>query len=187
MTKGPPPTAAILTSSTEEKSRSSPVNAPTLAHLANNTVVIGHGGTADHILSILSSALLSRGARDSRLAANLETISSFRHAKDGWDGRDAIAPSQAALNAAEMLSAHFSGGSGDNRLHLMIGTDGRPAFAVSSKGDYIHLAIDPGEPGSNHHLAKLSWYTVHNGQEEFVDEVPFDGRELPDNLRQLLK
>lgn len=105
-------------------------------------------------------------------------ISSYVGLKDGWDGNDAIAPSKAALGTAEMLAVFLSQAPEERRPVFAVDALGRPSFASNSDGFYLHLTVD--EPG------KLTWFAEVDGVEYFKDDVPFDGRRLPETLQAIL-
>ena len=82
------------------------------------------------------------------------------------------------LEDAENVAALVAGASPGRRPQLNILEDGRPSFATSLRGFYIHMTID--RPG------RLTWFATANDQEYFGEDVPFDGRRLPKEVRELL-
>jgi hypothetical protein len=82
------------------------------------------------------------------------------------------------LDDAEMLAALFAGSDPRKRPQLNIMTDGRPSFATSTNDFYLHVMVDKPK--------RLTWYATVGGHEYFHDDVPFDGRRLPQELRELV-
>jgi hypothetical protein len=84
----------------------------------------------------------------------------------------------ALLDDAEVLATLFAGSDPRRRPQLNILSDGRPSFATSTKDCYLHVTIDRPK--------RLTWYATVIGHEYFHEDVPFDGRRLPQELRQLV-
>jgi hypothetical protein len=114
---------------------------------------------------------------DSWLFETLAIVESFRKVSDGWDGAGAAAPSRRSLDITEMMSAFLALSRPERRPTLCIDAFGRPSFATNNDHLYIHLTID--EAGA------LTWYAVADGTEYFSDDVVFDGKHFPDELKNL--
>ncbi|OSI67659.1 hypothetical protein [Bradyrhizobium canariense] len=105
-------------------------------------------------------------------------IDQHRGLATGWDGSNAIAPDQAALNTAEMLSLFFNNDQRWGHPTFTVDSLGRPTFVVRTADFYLHLTVDRAE--------RLTWYAEVDGQEHFHDDVAFSGRNLPDELSNIL-
>jgi hypothetical protein len=81
------------------------------------------------------------------------------------------------LDTAEMLASYICDIAPRRRPQLNIEPEGRPSFATALDDFYIHLTVD--EPN------KLTWYATVRGAEYFDEGVAFDGRKLPEGLKQL--
>jgi hypothetical protein len=108
----------------------------------------------------------------------LETIASYRSAQNGWDGGNAHAPSQKALDAAEMFAVLASSYVRSEHLTFSVDYLGRPTFAGRSSNFYLHLTLDDGD--------HMTWLAENLGVESFDESVEFTGRQIPDGLLQLL-
>lgn len=84
----------------------------------------------------------------------------------------------ALLDDAEMLAALLAGSDPSRRPQVNILSDGRPSFATSTKDCYIDITIDQPK--------RLTWYAMIDGREYFSEDVPFDGRRIPQEIRELL-
>jgi len=122
---------------------------------------------------------------DAWLTSTLQVIQSVRGVGVGWDGEDATPPLTKSLNAAEMLSALLVNIPTKKRPQLDFASDGAPTFARNTNDFYLHLVVEPSPTASNEELARLSWYSVRDGEKSFEDDVSFDGRSLPPKLREL--
>jgi hypothetical protein len=81
------------------------------------------------------------------------------------------------LDTAEMLASFLVDIEPRRRPQLNIDAGGQPSFATALDDFYIHLTVD--EPNL------LTWYATVRGAEHFDEDVAFDGRKLPANLKQL--
>lgn len=115
--------------------------------------------------------------QDPWLLDTLSTVLAFRSVRDGWDGDDAKAPSRVDLGVAEMLASFFANYPDRLRPVLSVDAEGRPTYAVDTGKFYLHLTIDPGHA--------LTWFAELNGEEHFETGAPFDGRGMPNRLKEL--
>lgn len=81
------------------------------------------------------------------------------------------------VETAQMAATILASASPSIRPQLNFDEEDVPSFATSTKQFYIHLTVDA--PG------RLTWY-ADAGTEQFREDVPFDGRRLPEELRVLL-
>jgi hypothetical protein len=107
-------------------------------------------------------------------AMEVISVQRDRLSKETESGRLAFA----LLDDAEMLAALFAGSDSRRRPQLNILPDGRPSFATSTMDCYLHVTVD--EP------KRITWYALIDGREYFHENIPFDGRRLPDELRRLV-
>lgn len=82
------------------------------------------------------------------------------------------------LGDAERLAALFASADASRRPQLNILDDGVPSFATSINDFYLHITID--RPG------RITWFATRRSQEHFSEDVPFDGRSLPQEIQELL-
>jgi hypothetical protein len=115
---------------------------------------------------------------DAWMAAVLETISTYRNTKSGWDGQNANAVEQTSLDASEMLAVLLSNYPRSTQLTFSVDTLGRPSFAGRGPDFYLHLTVDD----ANH----ITWFAEKSGIEYFGGEVEFSGRRIPSDLPTLL-
>ena len=93
-------------------------------------------------------------------------------------GRNVHGASSKLLDDAERLAALMANSDPSKRPQLNILDDGRPSFATSTKDIYIHITID--QPG------RLTWFATVKEEEYFGEDIPFDGRRIPPEMRGLL-
>jgi hypothetical protein len=134
--------------------------------------------TVKHAHPVYLREPVARSELDPWFHKTIAAISSYRGVKDGWDGHDAVAPSKRSLDTAEMLAVFLSQAREDWRPVFSVDALGRPSFSSNSNGFYLHLTVD--EPG------KLTWFAELDGVEHFQDDVPFNGRRLPESLQAIL-
>lgn len=116
--------------------------------------------------------------QDPWLLDTLSTVLAFRSVRDGWDGEDAKAPSRVDLGAAEMLASFLASYPDRVRPVLSVDAEGRPTYSADTGKFYLHLTIDPGQT--------LTWFAELDGREHFESGVHFDGRSMPNSLKELL-
>jgi hypothetical protein len=122
--------------------------------------------------------VLVSSASDGWLKSVLESIATFRAARNGWDGRNAQAAEQKALDASEMLAVLLSSYALSVQMAFSVDSLGRPTFAGRSTGFYIHLTVDDGD--------HITWLAEKSGLEYFDGDVEFKGRHLPVGLSEVL-
>lgn len=115
--------------------------------------------------------------RDPWLIETMSTIKAFRTAREGWDGANAAAPVRSHVDAAEMLASFLAQVPDRFRPVLSVDAEGRPTYAANTGRFYLHLTVDS--------ASELTWYAEIDGREHFQDEVLFDGRRLPQELKEL--
>ena len=115
--------------------------------------------------------------QDPWLIDTMATIKAFKVAKDGWDGATASAPARSHLKAAEMLASFLASLPDRYRPVLSVDVEGRPTYAANTGKFYLHLTVDS--------ESTLTWYAELNGEEFFEDEVNFNGRLMPEKLKEL--
>ncbi|MFK5598242.1 hypothetical protein ACFZ8E_14790 [Methylobacterium sp. HMF5984] len=85
----------------------------------------------------------------------------------------------AIIDTAEMLAAFLSEVDPSFRPQLMVDEDGNASYGTSVEDYYLNLTIDL--PG------KITWYAVVDNKEYFEESAPFNGRNLPKLLRNVLQ
>ncbi|WP_018323456.1 hypothetical protein [Bradyrhizobium sp. WSM2793] len=110
------------------------------------------------------------------LKSVLTSISEFRAVKEGWDGADALPPSQGSLDTAEMLATYLN--NAPFKPVFSVDAYGRPTFSSNAPDFYVHLTID--DPG------QLTLFAEIDGVEHFADQIEFNGRKAPDQLSIIL-
>lgn len=109
-------------------------------------------------------------AVDPWVVETLQAVAGHRNLLNGWDGQAGLAPSEGALDTAEILTQAFAFAPASSRPVFSVDADGRPSFSLYSDYLYLHLTVDG--PGV------ISWYSMRNGQDDFRDDVPVDGFNL---------
>lgn len=110
------------------------------------------------------------------LKSVLASISEFRNVQEGWDGVDALPPSQGTLDTAEMLATYLN--NAPTKPTFSVDAYGRPTFWCNSPDFYVHLTIDSPE--------RLTLFAEIEGVEYFADQIEFNGRRAPDQLSIIL-
>lgn len=83
------------------------------------------------------------------------------------------------FTSIEMMAAFLSDVSADYRPQLSIDDDGCASFGASLEKFYLNLTIEsPGE---------ISWYALVEDREHFKEGVTFNGRVLPEGLRDIFQ
>lgn len=108
----------------------------------------------------------------------LKSIAAHRNLTDGWDGHRAPAPTEEALDTAEVLAEAFSYVPTSKRPGFSVDSEGTPSFSSYNDELYLHLTID--RPGV------VSWYSVKGGTEIFRDDVEIDGFNLEKLAAEIL-
>jgi hypothetical protein len=83
------------------------------------------------------------------------------------------------IDTAELLAAFLVEIHPDRQPQLMVDDDGSASYGTSIEGFYINLTVE--SPG------KIAWYAVVGNEEFFEDDIPFNGRSLPQSLRDVFK
>lgn len=117
-------------------------------------------------------------AVDAWTLETLKSIAAHRNLAEGWDGSSAPAPSEEALDTAEVLAQAFSSVPTSKRPIFSVDVEGFPSFSSYNDELYLHLTID--RPGV------VSWYSVKNGAEVFRDDVEIDGFNLDKLASEIL-
>ncbi|WP_431322219.1 hypothetical protein [Rhizobium sp. YTU87027] len=110
-------------------------------------------------------------AQDTWLWNTVSSITAHRQAD--WMEPGVEAPSEEALDVAEVLAAGFAQLPINRRPQFGVDGDGRASFSAYDNGFYLHLTIDQG--------GAVSWYSVENDAESYRDDVEVD----PLNVRAL--
>lgn len=129
-------------------------------------------GTVD-LGEVEALALVAAPKRDPWLDLTVQAIAAHRNLEDGWDNGSAEAPSNEALDVAELLAQGFATAPMNLRPQVIVDTEGTPSFTMYNDEVYLHLSVDG--PDS------VSWFRSVDGNEEFEDSVIVTA----DNARQL--
>jgi hypothetical protein len=105
------------------------------------------------------------------LSATLATI-----AREFSDQADSLTRDRRATT--EAVAFYLADMPFEYRPQLYVDEHGVPGFATASDAFYLHLTVDSPE--------SLTWYSVQNDEETFVEAIRFDGKNLPRPLADLV-
>jgi hypothetical protein len=111
---------------------------------------------------------------ESTLAVIAEQRSTLKKLFDGSD----LIKRERIVDSAQMAVSLLSSVSANRRPQLHFTEDNTANFGTSLKDFYINISIE--EPGC------VTWFADAGGVESFAENVPFDGRSLPQELRRVL-
>jgi hypothetical protein len=132
----------------------------------------------DWELSLPESLVSSSSGRDLTSQADTKMSPWLQDAMASIEKYRNSAPPDARLDDAENIASLLADSIASRRPQLNMSEDGIPSFATSVENFYIHITID--RPHT------LTWFAMTDGREYFAEDVPFDGRGLPQEIRELL-